>query len=400
MQPQIYSFEQHQINPKKIDNHVFYIINKLRQNGFSAYLVGGSVRDLLLDRRPKDFDISTSAKPEEIKKVFRSCLLIGKRFRLAHVRFGKKIIEVSTFRAGDSESGDLIVRDNVWGSPEEDVMRRDFTINGLFYDPEDETIIDYVGGVKDAKEKILKTIGIPEIRFRQDPVRMIRLLKFKARFDLSVDQLALDALFKSKEEILKSSQARILEELFKMLESGASEPFFKYLHEYGLLNLLTPTFSKFLNKSSGSHVYEFLSEVDEILWKDLNARIDRSILLSCILFPQLEEVIQKYIHEMQKTPHLGIIANISNQLINDVFRPFFLIPKKIKIKIISILTAQYRFTPINQKSSRRKRVSKDPYFLNSFKFFKIRAAIDPKLLKSYTEWNKLILEKKSETPNA
>lgn len=400
MQPQIYSFEQHQINPKKIDKHAFYVIHKLRQNGFTAYLVGGSVRDLLLDRKPKDFDISTSAKPEEIRNIFRSCLLIGKRFRLAHVRFGKKIIEVSTFRAGDPESEDLIVRDNVWGSPEEDVMRRDFTINGLFYDPEDETIIDYVGGVKDAKEKILKTIGVPEIRFRQDPVRMIRLLKFKARFDFEVDNLALDALFSSKEEILKSSQARILEELFKMLESGASEPFFKYLHEYGLLNLLTPVFSKFLSKSSGNRIYEFLAEVDNILWKDLKARIDRSILLSCILFPQLEEIIQKYMHETQKTPHLGIIASISNQLINDVFRPFFLIPRKIKVKIISTLTAQYRFTPLNQKSSRRKRVSRDPYFLNSFKFFKIRAAIDPKLLKIYTEWNKLILEKKSGKANA
>jgi poly(A) polymerase len=395
VQPKIYSFEQHQIHSKNIDKHAYYVIQKLIQNGFKAYLVGGSVRDLLLNRKPKDFDISTSAKPEAVRKLFRNCLLIGKRFRLAHVRFGAKIIEVATFRAGDPLSENLIVRDNIYGTPEEDVMRRDFTINGLFYDVQDQTIIDYVGGVEDAKEKTLKTIGIAETRFRQDPVRMIRLLKFKARFDFIIDPIALEALFKCKEEIIKSSQARILEELFKMLESGSSERFFQYLHEYGLLTLLLPKLASFLNKNTNFSIYKFLSEIDKALWKDLNKKIDRAILLSCILFPLLEEKVQKLLHENEKVPHLGIIADISDQLINDVFKPFFLIPRKIKIKMISILTSQYRLTPLYKKPSRRRRIPKDPYFLNAFKFFKIRASVDPKLLKSYTEWNELIFKKKA-----
>ena len=132
MQPKIYYFDEHKIAPDKIDIHACYVIEKLRSAGFTAYLVGGGVRDLLLNQRPKDFDISTSAKPEEIKSLFRNAILIGRRFRLAHIRFGRKIIEVSTFRSGATEEAGLIVRDNEWGNEEEDVLRRDFTINGLF----------------------------------------------------------------------------------------------------------------------------------------------------------------------------------------------------------------------------------------------------------------------------
>ena len=194
MQPKTYTFEEHQISPDRIDPHALQVIDKLRQAGYKAYLVGGGVRDLLLNQRPKDFDVSTSAEPEEIRSLFRNALLIGRRFRLAHIRFGKKVIEVATFRAGDPETAGLIIRDNVWGSEEEDVMRRDFTINGLFYNPENQTVIDYVGGFPDVEKRILRTIGQPEVRFIQDPVRMIRLLKFCARFDLEIDRPSHEAL--------------------------------------------------------------------------------------------------------------------------------------------------------------------------------------------------------------
>ena len=154
MQPKSYSLEEHKIELDKVDHHALYVLEKLRAAGYQAYLVGGSVRDLLLGVKPKDFDISTSAKPEEIKKLFRNCLLIGRRFRLAHIRFGRKVLEVSTFRAGDIENEELIIRDNIWGSEEEDVIRRDFTINGLFYDSANQTVIDYVKGFPDAKKKV------------------------------------------------------------------------------------------------------------------------------------------------------------------------------------------------------------------------------------------------------
>ena len=204
MQPKIYHVDEHQIAPDEIDKHAFYVIHRLREAGHIAYLVGGGVRDLLLKQRPKDFDVSTSAKPEEIKALFRNAILIGRRFRLAHIRFGKKVIEVSTFRAGATEEAGLIVRDNEWGSEEQDVLRRDFTINGLFYDPESQKVIDYVDGYPDLEKRMLRAIGQPDIRFTQDPVRMIRLIKFSARFHFDIHRPTLEALLNCKGEILKS----------------------------------------------------------------------------------------------------------------------------------------------------------------------------------------------------
>src|SRR5262249_1655161 len=154
VKPKIYHAQDHHIDLNLIDPDALYVLDRLRAAGFVAYLVGGSVRDLLVKKMPKDFDISTSALPEQIKALFkRPCILIGRRFRLAHIRFGRKIIEVSTFRTGENVE-DLILQDNVWGSPEEDVLRRDFTINGLFYDSADQTVIDYVGGWEDIQEGV------------------------------------------------------------------------------------------------------------------------------------------------------------------------------------------------------------------------------------------------------
>jgi poly(A) polymerase len=188
VQQTIYPFETHRIPKEKIDADALFVLEKLRRAGHIAYLVGGGVRDLLLNKTPKDFDISTSADPDQIRRLFRNAILIGKRFRLAHIRFGEKIFEVSTFRSGSNEADTLILRDNDWGTPEQDALRRDFTINGLFYDPHTETVIDYVGGYPDIEKRILRTIGQPFLRFKQDPVRMLRLLKFRARFGFDIRQ--------------------------------------------------------------------------------------------------------------------------------------------------------------------------------------------------------------------
>ena len=162
----VYQQSEHGLAKKNIDQEALHVVETLRRAGHAAYIVGGSVRDLLLGKTPKDFDISTSAKPEEIRPLFRRCFLIGKRFRLAHVHMGEKVLEVATFRKGDNTDETLIVEDNEWGSEEEDVLRRDFTINGLLYDPHDETIIDYVDGYSDAKQSLLRSIGNPFIRFK------------------------------------------------------------------------------------------------------------------------------------------------------------------------------------------------------------------------------------------
>ncbi len=380
MQPKTYTKEKHGIQLDAIDNHAFYVIQKLRQAGYEAYLVGGSIRDLLLQTTPKDFDISTSAKPEEIKKLFRGCILIGKRFRLAHIRFGKKVIEVSTFRSGDIENSTFIVRDNDWGSAEEDVLRRDFTINGLFYDPQKELLLDYVGGYLDSQKRILRTIGNPEIRFRQDPVRMIRLIKFRARFALNIDPAAEEALHKCKEDIIKSSQARILEELLRMLESGSSEPFFRYLSDYGLLYLLMPSLARYLTDKP-EETFSLLKQVDK------NPKgIQRPILMSCLVFPLFSERLHAQ-SQKEKNIHLGIITEEANHSIDAIFRPFFSIPRKMKGIMASLLASQFRFTPLSDKFKKRLRIPRDPSFPLSLEFFKLRAEISSHLFETYHLWH-------------
>ena len=262
--PVIFSRADHPISRTLIDDDALKVLYRLRKFNHTAYLVGGGVRDLLLQRAPKDFDIGTSAHPHEIKRIFRNCWIIGRRFRLAHVKFGPKTIEVATFRKQvplddkAPESSDItkesdnqtsenssvprqaIRRDNTFGTPEEDAFRRDFTINGLFYDISTFAIIDYVGGVEDLQNKILRCIGEPNERFVEDPVRMLRAVAFAARLDFRIDTPIRDAIKNNHAEIKNASPARLIEELYKLLRSGVSTKAFKGLSKNGLLHHIAP----------------------------------------------------------------------------------------------------------------------------------------------------------------
>ena len=391
MEQKTYPFEQHGLSVKQVDLDALYVMEKLRASGFTAYLVGGSVRDLLLHQKPKDFDISTSAEPEEIRKIFRNCILIGRRFRLAHIRFGKKTLEVSTFRSGLIESDELILRDNVWGSPEEDAMRRDFTINGLFYDPATQAIIDYVEGYPDLQKKLLRSIGQPYLRFKQDPVRMLRLLKFQARFGFEVDPTSQIALLECRAEIVKSAPARILEELLRMLESGASEQFFRLMTDHGLLHLMMPAFGEFMESSNGEDVLSYLKEIDTTFHETGRPKPDRSALLACLIFPILEKRIDTRFTfaSREKIPHLGEIYSEVQDQIDEVFRPFLQLPRRLRISLASILTSQYRLTPLDKKKKQRVRIPNDPDFGNALKFFEVRACLQPALQQTWAEWNEV-----------
>lgn len=390
MQPKIYSVTEHDIDPKSVDADALYVLERLKEEGFLAYLVGGSVRDLLLKRAPKDFDISTSALPEDIKRIFqRRCLLIGRRFRLAHIRFGSKIIEVSTFRSGENAEG-LILQDNEWGTPEQDVIRRDFTINGLFYDPSNHTIIDYVGGWEDIHANLLRTIGVPEVRFKQDPVRMIRLLKFRARFGFEVSKEARKALIACRAEILKSSQARVVEEILRMLESGASAPFFNLLMESGLLALLFPMLANFLRTPQGKQIYLFLSGVDLLNKEPHKINLERPLLMACLLFSFIEEALQKEYLEKGLTPHIGevlmLIGNTVGLFEKESFARF---PRRLIAIMISILSTQYRLTPLGAKKGMQSRILRYKEFPLALTFLKIRAMVNKDLIPTYTNWKSL-----------
>ena len=269
--PTIISRADHSISRQRIDPDALKVLYRLRKFNHTAYLVGGGVRDLLLDRRPKDFDIGTSAHPHEIKRIFRNCWIIGRRFRLAHVKFGDKTIEVATFRrqvpvdapppadatvtasrreqeqerqpsaAGEDRRGRRpIRRDNTFGTPEEDAFRRDFTINGLFYDIATFAVIDYVGGMTDLRRRLIRCIGDPDERFVEDPVRMLRAVAFAARLDFRLDRPVREGIARQRTEIRNASPARLVEEIYKLLRSGVASRIFKRLSRTGLLRHVAP----------------------------------------------------------------------------------------------------------------------------------------------------------------
>ena len=388
MEPKTYPQEEHGIDLRDIDPKALYILEKLRASGHTAYLVGGGVRDLLLKKKPKDFDISTSAKPEEIKALFPSAILIGKRFRLAHVRFGRKVIEVSTFRAGNIEHEELITEDNMWGSPEEDAIRRDFTINGLFYESAEQKVIDYVGGYPDIQKKYLRAIGQPYLRFKQDPVRMIRCLKFQARFGFKVDEEARLALIECKAEIIKSAQARVLEELLRMLESGSATAFFKLMTDHGVLQQLMPAIAEFLEEPEGGEIYAFLQEADGTLQEPHHPELKRPILLACMIFPILEKRLKIRYQDREKIPHLGDIYTETHTLMDEIFSVFFRLPRRLRMSTVSVLVSQYRITPFERRKKRSIRVPKVPDFAFALQFFNIRCRLEPGLQELSEKWNK------------
>ncbi len=235
--------DQHQISRKQIDEDTLKVLYRLHRNGQLAYLVGGSVRDLLLGRQPKDFDVGTDATPAKVRRLFRNCFLVGRRFRLAHIRFGKnKLIEVATFRRHPSE--DELPDDpdehfhfvqNVFGTPRDDAFRRDFTINALFYNIADFSIIDHVGGLKDLADKVIRVIGDPLVRFEEDPVRMLRALEFAARLDFSLDPEILSGIEAKKELIATAAPARIREEIMELYRHGVAGPVLRQCRELGML---------------------------------------------------------------------------------------------------------------------------------------------------------------------
>lgn len=292
---------EHPLSRRNVDPDALKVLYRLQQFNHTAYLVGGSVRDLLLGRRPKDFDIGTSAHPYQIKKLFRNCWIIGRRFRLAHVRFGSKAIEVATFRrhvlpgtenepagveleAPAPEGSNAQWRhDNTFGTPEEDAFRRDFTVNALFYDIATFSIIDYVGGLEDLAARVIRSIGDPVVRFQEDPVRMFRAVALGARLDFALDGPVVDAIRTHRALLGLASPARLLEEYYKVLRSGAAERTFRALAQHGLLQVLTPE----LSGATGDALWPALTALDRYRqrYEASPTTLTNPVLLGTLLVP-------------------------------------------------------------------------------------------------------------------
>lgn len=285
----IYDRESHQISTRLIDPDALKILYRLQRFGYRAFLVGGGVRDLLLGKLPKDFDIATDATPREVKELFRNSRIIGRRFKLVHVIFrGQKTVEVSTFRdsseVSESEDNLLIVTDNTYGDEQTDAVRRDITINALFLDPSNMSIIDYVGGMEDVRNRVVRVIGNPDVRFAEDPVRLIRVVRHAVRSGFSIEPVSWDSLLNNINLIRSSSTVRIYEEFKKDLLSGYLLGILRLLHKSGLLKLLFPVLGKYGDSllAEGSPFSRAIGAIDESVRDDVE--FSTSMIWSCFAF--------------------------------------------------------------------------------------------------------------------
>ncbi|MBK8996761.1 MAG: polynucleotide adenylyltransferase PcnB [Myxococcales bacterium] len=285
------------LGDRRLDADAVKVVRRLVRNGYEAYVVGGGVRDLLLDRSPKDFDIATSARPDDVRTLFRNSRIIGRRFRLVHVLFsGGKVIETATFRrapdTSEREGDDLLIRnDNVFGDAHEDAARRDFTINALFYDVENKEVIDWVGGMPHIEGRIVHTIGDPVVRFQEDPVRILRAIKFSARLDLGITPEVYDAIVQCRGSLAMAARPRLFEELLRLLREGAAHRSFWLAWETGVLDVLLPELSAYLSDAEEEDgiVWRILRELDRRT-NERGEPFDDVVLWTLLLLEPLREI--------------------------------------------------------------------------------------------------------------
>lgn len=299
--PDILPRPDHPISRADISKSALKVLYRLKDAGYQAFLVGGSVRDLLLGLHPKDFDVATDARPEEVHDLFRNSRLIGRRFRLAHVRFGREIIEVATFRAAkETHTGEddvahdeegRILRDNVYGSIDEDVWRRDFTCNALYYNIADFSVWDYVGGVGDIRDRRLRLIGDAETRLREDPVRMLRAVRFAAKLGFEIDRDIREAMPELAELIANVPPARLFDEFLKLFQTGHAEATFELLERHGLFAELYPDTAAALHGEDGARMRAFIRAA--LVNTDKRVRADKPVtpmfLLGVLLWAPIRD---------------------------------------------------------------------------------------------------------------
>jgi poly(A) polymerase len=387
---------EHTVSRKNIDQDAVKVLYRLSRHGYAAHLVGGGVRDLLLGRTPKDFDISTNANPREIKKLFRNCMLIGKRFRLAHIRFGPKIIETSTFRRQpdtdvdplDPEA-DLFHRsDNTFGTAEEDAWRRDFTINGLFYDIKNFSVIDYVGGLEDLENKLVRCIGDAETRFREDPVRMLRAVRFASRLGFSIEQKTMEAIVRHHEEITKAAPQRVLEEILRLFAFSSGEPAFRLLRQTGLLGDLFPEIDRYLRKHGGEEadLWRYLAALDE-LGRSSSESPPAALILGALLHDPLHKSMVEALRRDPNTPE--------PLLLHQFLEPFavrFQIPKRILFRIIPMFMYQKRFDPDRRAKFSKAKFVKQESFAEALLLREIHLQVTEADLSILDPWKELVCE--------
>lgn len=383
----IYPCSEHSISRSQISDDALKVLNRLKQSGFQAYLVGGCVRDLLLGREPKDFDVVTDARPEQIKSIFRNCRLIGRRFRLAHIYFGRNLIEVATFRGADSdgdrvlENGRLL-RDNVYGTLEEDVWRRDFSVNALYYNAHDFSVVDFVGGMEDHRNGILRLIGDPEKRLREDPVRMLRAIRFSTKLGFVIDP-GCARLIKDLSGLLREiPPARLYDETLKLFLSGYAVQAFELLRGYHLFEMLFPETEKCLAREKQGFPLVFLAKALENT--DIRTSEDRPVTAYFLFAAFLWEPVRARMEAHIQNGQNEFIA--IQQAAGDVIRrqsKTTALPRRVALPMREVWTLQPRFK--NRSGDRPFKLLAHPRFRAAFDFLALRGStgdVDPAL----SEW--------------
>ena len=365
----IISRQEHGISRKLMSPNALRTLNRLRDNGFVGYLVGGCVRDLLLGREPKDFDVVTNATPNEVKKIFRNCRLVGRRFRLAHLHYQDEIIEVATFRSQAPEETEpepteaneaehrqrhprmlknddgMILRDNVYGTPEEDALRRDFTVNGLSYNIADYSIIDYTDGLADLGAGIIRTIGNPDVRFQEDPVRMLRAVRFAAQLAFTIEEHTLKALVAAADTIVSAAPPRLYDEMLKLLLSGEGAKCCDLLQRTGLFAALFPHFSSWLGAEREGFPHtrfgEMLSYVDSRIQQ--GCKVSPPLLLALLFGEYIDEKAERF--RRQGAPWQQSINAAVAEFMGETC-PVVMIANRVGIALRDIISQQMRLKKI------------------------------------------------------
>ena len=339
-QSRIISRSEHTISRANISSNALKVLYRLKGAGYESYVVGGGVRDMLLGREPKDFDIATNARPEEVKKLFRNCLLIGRRFRLAHIRFEDEIIEVATFRSQGNGASDQearsengrILRDNVYGTLEEDAWRRDFTVNALYYNIEDFSVVDYVGGMADLHTGMLRLIGEPQQRYREDPVRMLRAVRFAAKLGFRVHPESEAPIFELSHLLEDIPPARLFDEILKLFLGGCAVQSFELLRHYGLFAYLFPQVESCLSQEREGFPMTLLIQA----LQNTDARIAEgkpvtpAFLYAALLWEPLRQAISSQKPGLGEIQALQAATNIveTRQLLRTALPKRFAIPMR------------------------------------------------------------------------
>ena len=343
----------HQINFRNIDNNAIKIVRDLQRASYESYLVGGCVRDLLLNKRPKDFDVTTGAHPEQAHKVFNRSRLIGRRFKLLHVRFGRELIEVATFRAShdnnstenqakQADSG-MILRDNVYGTIDQDAMRRDFTINAMYYDVNSRSIYDFTDGYKDISLRLIRMIGDPSERYREDPVRMLRAIRFAAKLDFSIEPRTAEPIKELAPLLFDIAPARLFDEVLKLLQSGHGVDSLRLLREYKLLETILPQTSRALNENLENAqvlINNALINTDKRIKQ--RKSVSPGFLFAVLLWPSVQDQLQRA-QSKKRAPPLSALHEASSQVISEQVKRTS-IPKRFSTNIREIWELQLRLS--------------------------------------------------------